>query len=117
MRKSWIKLYAPFIALAALQAVIIVAAPSKAPDGNGAVSALGPLDASGQPLPLDDVVDPATGEPIDGTVVTDPGAVVTPGGDGTGGTTGGTTRRRRPAVPQRRRAATRATARTAARPT
>ncbi|MGH9273577.1 MAG: hypothetical protein ACRDZU_02930 [Acidimicrobiales bacterium] len=90
MRKSWIKLYAPFIALAALQAVIIVAAPSKAPDG-GAVTALGPLDANGQPAPLDGAIDPATGAPVDGSVVTDPGAIVTTGGGGTGGTTGGAT--------------------------
>ena len=92
VRKSWIKLYAPFIALAALQAVIIVAAPSKAPDTNSSVAALGPLDASGQPAPLDGAVDPATGEPVDGATGTDPGAVVTTGDGGTtGGTTGGGT--------------------------
>lgn len=89
MRKSWIKLYAPFIALAALQAVIIVAAPSKAPGGNGAVAALGPLDAGGQPLPVDGAVDPATGAPIADGVVTDPGAVVTTGDGGTTGGAGG----------------------------
>jgi hypothetical protein len=89
VRRSWIKLYAPFIALAALQAVIIVAAPSKAPDG-AAVSALGPLDANGQPAPLDGATDPATGAPLDAGGATDPGIVdVTAGGAGGAGTAGG----------------------------
>ncbi len=94
MRKSWIKLYAPFIALAALQAVIIVAAPSNSPGGTNAVAALGPLDASGQPLPLENVIDPTTGAPVvDGALTPADGIGAVTGDDPTapGGTEGSPT--------------------------
>ncbi len=87
MRKSWIQLYAPFIALAALQAVIIVAAPSKGTEG-AQVSSLGPLDGSTggySPAGGDGVaIDPETGLPLEG------GASGTGGGStgGSGSTTG-----------------------------
>jgi len=83
VRKSWIQLYAPFIALAALQAVIIVAAPSK-PSDSSQLTSLAPLDADGSGLdtgaigPDGVAIDPATGLPIDGAA----------GGGGAGG--GGT---------------------------
>lgn len=89
MRKSWVKLYAPFIALAALQAVIIIAAPSKAPDGTGSVSALGPLDADGQLAPLDPTADPGSGVVADGSAPIDPGSQGGTAGAG-GGTSAGT---------------------------
>ena len=70
MRKSWLQLYAPFIALAALQAVIIVAAPSTSSD-SGQVSALAPLDSGDgtfSPTGEDELaIDPATGLPTDGS--------------------------------------------------
>lgn len=72
MRKSWIQLYAPFIALAALQAVIMVAAPSTAP-GSSHLSSLAPLEGEAGAEGLDVAtmgpdgvtIDPATGLPID----------------------------------------------------
>ena len=94
MRKSWVQLYAPFIALAALQAVIIVAAPSKAPDGSQLTS-LAPLDGSnGTSAGVDTgelggAIDPATGLPADdGTIGGSGGAS---GSGTTGGSSGGTT--------------------------
>lgn len=94
MRKSWIQLYAPFIALAALQAVIIVAAPSKAPDGDE-LSSLAPLEAGAGELGAvgaDGVaIDPATGQPIGGATATGAGGggtaaggAAVAGGSGTG---------------------------------
>jgi hypothetical protein len=70
VRKSWIQLYAPFIALAALQAVIIVAAPSKATDSSQ-VTSLAPLKTGGDAaLGVTDTtaapIDPATGLPVGG---------------------------------------------------
>jgi hypothetical protein len=102
MRKSPIQLYAPFIALAMLQALFIVAAPSKGSDGSS-VSALGPLDANGQPQQLGGTVDPETGQVIDPATgqVIDPatgqavdggaagGGGPAAGGGATGGGTGG----------------------------
>lgn len=90
MRKSWIQLYAPFIALAALQAVIIVGAPSKAPGGGSQVSSLAPLDSNGAAADngtgsgTDAVAtDPATGLPVDG------GTTGSGGSTGAGSKTGG----------------------------
>lgn len=90
MRKSWIQLYAPFIALAALQAVIIVAAPSK-PSDSSQLTSLAPFDAEGGSaldaggVGADGVpIDPATGLPVDAT--TGSGGV---GGSGAGGTAAG----------------------------
>lgn len=83
MRKSWIQLYAPFIALAALQAVIIVGAPSKA-SNSAQVTSLGPLSGSeGTGSSSGDggaTIDPSTGLPLDGG---------TSGTSGTGGAGGG----------------------------
>jgi hypothetical protein len=90
VRKSWIQLYAPFIALAALQAVIIVAAPSNAPDG-AELGSLSPLEA-GAGGALDELgadgltIDPATGQPIDPAT----GQPVGAGGAGAGGGAAGT---------------------------
>lgn len=97
MRKSWLQLYAPFIALAALQAVIIVGAPSKATDGSQ-VTSLAPLDnGDGSYSPTGQgstSVDPETGLPIDGSVDgfdsgTDGGTVGTTAGSSATGGTGG----------------------------
>lgn len=69
MRKSWVQLYAPFIALAALQAVIIVVAPSE-PTGSSQLTSLAPLDSDesgefGVGTGADGVTfDPVTGLPI-----------------------------------------------------
>ncbi|MFZ6005204.1 MAG: hypothetical protein ACOYXM_14860 [Actinomycetota bacterium] len=96
MRKSAIRLYGPFLAIATLQALFIVAAPSKAPDRSAVSAALGPV-GSGQQGVVDPetgalidpttgaVIDPATGEAIDPAT----GAPVSgSGGSGTGGTGG-----------------------------
>lgn len=100
MRKSWIQLYAPFIALAALQGVIMVAAPSKPPESSQ-LSSLAPLEldeggAAGDVAVGDGselAIDPATGQPLSagGTGATGGGSKGTSaGGAGGGGGGGGT---------------------------
>lgn len=94
MRKSWLQLYAPFLVLALIQALLIVVAPSRG-DDRSQLTASGPLDGSGQvDLDGDGLLDP--GSDLAGTDFgTDDGSVDvgTTGGDGggTGGTDGGTT--------------------------
>ncbi len=88
MRKSWAQLYAPFLVLVVVQALLIAVAPSRGPQGQN-LTALGGPAASGAFAPGD----AATTE--DGS--TDPGAVDAGAVDGTtsaGGTTssGGGTR-------------------------
>lgn len=100
MRRSWLKLYAPFIALALVQALFVLVAPSSGDRSNTALDALGggdfdsqaPLDpVTGEPLApgdatLDTVaggaIDPVTGAPV-------AGGAATGGGTGTGGASGG----------------------------
>jgi hypothetical protein len=95
VRKSWIQLYAPFIALAALQAVIIVAAPSK-PADSSQLTSLAPLDANGgSALDTGAVgadgapIDPATGLPVDGATAGGAGGTAASGGTDAGGSSGG----------------------------
>ena len=81
MRKSWLQLYAPFLVLALVQALLIVVAPSRG-EGSSNLSAGSALDGSQAPLDLDGdgLADPSTGD-----------ASTTDGGTtdgGTGGTTG-----------------------------
>lgn len=101
MRKSWIQLYAPFIALAALQGVIMVAAPSKPPESSQ-LSSLAPLEleegaVGGDAAGVDGTelaIDPATGQPLSsgGAGATGGGGKGTSaGGAGGGGGGGGTT--------------------------
>jgi hypothetical protein len=89
VRKSWLQLYAPFLVLALVQALLIVVAPSRgestASSGDAALEGVAgaPLDADGN-----GVADTAT----DGTI-TDGGTTggATGGSTGGGGTTGGST--------------------------
>ncbi len=99
MRKSWLQLYAPFLVLALVQALLIVVAPSRGA-GDGLSTSGGQLGASGAPLGADGsgIVDPETGLvtgadglPIDGsTAATDgTGGTAAGGTDGTGGPAAG----------------------------
>ncbi|MGQ0430991.1 MAG: hypothetical protein ACT452_01135 [Microthrixaceae bacterium] len=94
MRKSSIRLYGPFLAVALLQALFIAVAPSKAPDRSAVTAALGPLgsEVGGSDGGVIDpetglLIDPETGELIDPQT----GRAVSGGTGGTGGTTGGGT--------------------------
>ncbi len=93
MRKSSVKLYAPFIALAMLQAVFIAVAPSKAPDRSAVSAALGPVGTNGSFDSEGNAIDPATGQVIDPATgqVIDPatGEQVASDGSGGGATSGG----------------------------
>lgn len=93
MRKSSIRLYGPFLAVALLQALFIAVAPSKAPDRSAVTAALGPL---GSEVGTDGgVIDPETGLLVD----PETGELIDPqtglpvrrgtGGTGSAGTTGG----------------------------
>ena len=97
MRRSRLKLYAPFLCLALAQAAFVLVAPSQGDRSNTALDALGGDFSDGG-----EALDPLTGEPLeDGTgAAGDPGAVGTggtgadPAGDGgsdggSGGTDGG----------------------------
>lgn len=90
MRKSWLQLYAPFLVLALVQALLIVVAPSRGDSASNLSAGGGPLDASGAPLDGSGIIDPDTGL-VTGTdgVTTDGGSAGTTGGGGSGGTTGG----------------------------
>lgn len=89
MRKSSIRLYGPFLAVALLQALFIAVAPSRAPDRSAVSAAQGPLgagssvDAPGNQIGPEavEVIDAATGKPI---------AKSGTGGGTSGGAGGGT---------------------------
>jgi hypothetical protein len=86
VRKSTLRLYAPFIALAMAQAAFVVVAPSKG-ESNQNVFASGPLSGAGAGAGATAngaTVDPATGQAIDPAT----GQAVTAGGSG-GAATGG----------------------------
>jgi len=93
VRKSWLQLYAPFLVLALVQALLIVVAPSRG-ESSADLSAGSALDGSEAPLDLDGdgVADPGTGGiGTDGSLSTGDGSG-TGGTGGTGGSGGGTTR-------------------------
>jgi hypothetical protein len=95
VRKSWLQLYAPFLVLALVQALLIAVAPSRG-ESAADLSAGTALDGSGAPLDLDGdgVADPGTGEVgTDGSLTAgdDGGSGGTGGTGGTDGGTGGTT--------------------------
>jgi hypothetical protein len=80
VRKSTLKLYAPFIALALAQAAFVVVAPSKGEDNQNPFGQLSAGGASGGFAAGGGTIDPDTGQVIDGTA----------GGlSGSGGSTGG----------------------------
>ncbi len=87
MRKSWLQLYAPFLVLALVQALLIVVAPSRGESGSGLAAgdalqgAAGPLDLDG-----DGIADSGTDL---GGALTDAG--LTDGSDAGGATAGGGT--------------------------
>lgn len=86
MRKSFLQLYAPFLALAVVQALLIAVAPSRGP-GSQAVGALGAPAIGGDEYAQG--IDPTTGATVAGaTAVNGAGTSSRPGG---GGTTGGAT--------------------------
>ena len=101
MRKSSIRLYGPFLAVALLQALFIAVAPSKAPDRSAVSTALGPIGGSqgtdgayidpetGQLIDPETglAIDPVTGRPVGGTGGT--GGTGGVGGTGGSGGTGG----------------------------
>ncbi|MEO7427773.1 MAG: hypothetical protein ABIY48_00170, partial [Acidimicrobiales bacterium] len=82
MRKSSIRLYGPFLAVALLQALFIAVAPSKAPDRSAVSAAQGPLGADVTVDPAANPIDPATGQMID------PATGQPMAGGGTGGVGG-----------------------------
>ena len=89
MRKSWLQLYAPFLVLALVQALLIVVAPSRGEGGADLATADqlqggAPIDVDG-----DGVADVASDGSITDGSITDGGATGGTGG-GTGGTGGGT---------------------------
>lgn len=87
VRKSTLRLYAPFIALALAQAAFVVVAPSKG-ESNQNVFASGPLSTGGAAAnanPNALTVDPATGQVIDPAT----GQVVSGGAGGASGGPGG----------------------------
>lgn len=75
MRKSWIQLYAPFLALMLVQALFVAVSPSRGPQEQSLSALNGPADGGGldptAATPEGVVVDPVTGE-----VVTGPGGAV-----------------------------------------
>ena len=97
MRKSWLQLYAPFLVLALVQALLIVVAPSRG-QSTAELSSGSALNGSTESLDIDGdgVIDPGTGDlATDGLSPGDTSTVVGDAGtDGSGvggGTTGGTT--------------------------
>ena len=87
MRKSWLQLYAPFLVLALVQALLIVVAPSRGESGTG-LQAGSALQGGGVDLDGDGIADPGTdlGEALTDAGLTDGGGAT----GGTGGTGGGT---------------------------
>lgn len=89
MRKSALQLYAPFLVLALVQALLIVVAPSRGEGGQGLAGG-GALSGSSGALDLDGdgILDPATGD-LGTTDLTTAGGDASAGGGGTGSTGGG----------------------------
>jgi hypothetical protein len=85
VRKSWLQLYAPFLVLALVQALLIVVAPSRGESGTG-LQAGSALQGGGVDLDGDGIADSGTDL---GGALTDAG--LTDGSGATGGTDGGTT--------------------------
>lgn len=92
VRKSWLQLYAPFLVLALVQALLIVVAPSRG-QSSAELSAGGALNGSAGPLDLDGdgIADPGTGDLATDGLSTGDGSTGTGGTGGTDGGTGGTT--------------------------
>jgi hypothetical protein len=93
VRKSWLQLYAPFLVLALVQALLIVVAPSRGESGTG-LAAGDALQGGNAPLDLDGdgVIDTGTdlGDALTDAGLTD-GTDTGTGGTGATGGTGGTT--------------------------
>jgi hypothetical protein len=90
VRKSWLQLYAPFLVLALVQALLIVVAPSRGESGTG-LAAGDALQGAEVDLDGDGVPDSGTdlGEALTDAGLAD-GGTDGGGAGGSGGTTGGT---------------------------